>query len=201
MPTPSDAPTDPDPDLAARCGPIELLVVDVDGVLTDGVIAVDDHGVETKHFHVRDGSALNLWKRAGKRAAILSGRTAPAVDRRAAELGIAPVIQGAADKAEAFRALLRDLGLQPRQACYVGDDLPDLPVLAAPGLGLAACPADAAPEVLRAAHVIARAPGGRGAVREIVELLLKSQGLWDRLIAPYTEPAPLDDGVPGTGPR
>src|SRR3954454_19610369 len=95
-------PPAPDPDLAARCGPIELLVVDVDGVLTDGVIAIDDHGVETKHFHVRDGSGLTLWRRAGKRAAILSGRFAAAVDRRAAELGIAPVIQGAASKAGPF---------------------------------------------------------------------------------------------------
>src|SRR5947199_3857793 len=94
-------------DLAARCGPIELLVVDVDGVLTDGVIALDDHGVETKHFHVRDGSALNLWQALGKRAAILSGRRAAAVDRRAAELGLAAasVIQGAAEKGAPFRAL------------------------------------------------------------------------------------------------
>src|SRR3954470_3813315 len=113
----------PDAELAARCGPIELLLVDVDGVLTDGVIAIDDHGVETKHFHVRDGSALNLWRRSGKRAAILSGRTAPAVDRRAAELGIAPVIQGAAEKGEPFRALIAELGLEARQVCYVGDDL------------------------------------------------------------------------------
>src|SRR3954451_22699862 len=104
-------------DLAARCGPIELLVVDVDGVLTDGVIALDDRGVETKHFHVRDGSALNLWRKAGKRAAILSGRRAPLVDLRAAELGIEPmlVIQGAADKSVPFRALLDGLGLEPAQ--------------------------------------------------------------------------------------
>src|SRR5947209_18301224 len=95
-------------DLAARCGPVELLVVDVDGVLTDGVIALDDHGVETKHFHVRDGGALNLWRQAGKHAAILSGRRSAAVDRRAAELGIAAaaVIQGAAEKGGPFRALV-----------------------------------------------------------------------------------------------
>src|SRR5215469_5402211 len=99
-------PTSP-PDLAVRCGPIELLLVDVDGVLTNGVIALDDNGLETKHFHVRDGSAVSLWRKAGKRAAILSGRWAPAVDRRAAELGIAPVIQGAADKGAPFRALIR----------------------------------------------------------------------------------------------
>lgn len=182
-------------DLAARCGPIELLLVDVDGVLTDGVIALDDRGVETKHFHVRDGSAVTLWRKAGKRAAILSGRWAPAVDRRAAELGIAPVIQGASDKAAPFRTLLADLGLDARQVCYVGDDLADLPVLAA--VGLAACPADADDEVRRAAHVVTRAPGGRGAVREVVELLLKNQGHWERLLAAYRAPA---RGGPGRPP-
>jgi 3-deoxy-D-manno-octulosonate 8-phosphate phosphatase (KDO 8-P phosphatase) len=178
---------DPAGDLAGRCGPLELLLVDVDGVLTDGVIAIDDRGFEHKHFHVRDGSAFQLWRRAGKRAAILSGRWAPLVDRRAAELGIAPVIQGASDKGPPFRALLADLGLDPRQVCYVGDDLADLPVLAT--VGLAACPADAAEEVRRAVHYIANAPGGRGAVREVVEMILKHQGVWDGLIARFLTPA------------
>src|SRR3954454_647632 len=176
MPTPLPTPRPADADLPALCGPIELLVVDVDGVLTDGVIAIDDRGVETKHFHVRDGSAINLWRRAGKRAAILSGRWAPLVDRRAAELGIAPVIQGAADKGPPFRALLGELNLEARQVCYVGADRAALPVLAA--VGLAACPADAAAEVRRAAHFVAEAAGGRGAVREVVELILKHQGTW-----------------------
>lgn len=175
------------PDLAARCGPIELLLVDVDGVLTDGVIVVDDRGVETKHFHVRDGSAFNLWQKAGKQAAILSGRWAPLVNRRAAELGIAKVIQGAAQKGEPFRALIQELGLDARQVCYVGDDLADLPVLTA--VGLAACPADAADEVRAAAHLVTRAPGGRGAVREVVEVVLKHQGIWEALVAQYRAPA------------
>jgi 3-deoxy-D-manno-octulosonate 8-phosphate phosphatase (KDO 8-P phosphatase) len=174
-------------DLAARCGPVELLLVDVDGVLTDGVIAVDDHGVETKHFHVRDGSAFDLWRKAGKRAAILSGRWAPLVDRRAAELGIAPVIQGAPRKGEPFRALIAELGLDAGQVCFVGDDLADLAVLHA--VGLAACPADAAPEVLQAAHLVTRAAGGRGAIREVVEVILKHQGVWDGLVARYRTPA------------
>src|SRR3954469_17837115 len=102
-----------DDDLAARCAAIELLVVDVDGVLTDGVIAIDDRGVETKHFHVRDGSALAFWRALGKRSAILSGRWSPAVNRRAAELGIATVIQGVAEKGGAFHALIADLGVEP----------------------------------------------------------------------------------------
>src|SRR5690349_16811346 len=124
MPSPPD-------ELAARCGPIELLLVDVDGVLTDGVIAIDDRGVETKHFHVRDGSAVSLWRKLGKRVAILSGRRAAAVDHRAAELGIHPVVQGVADKGAPFRAILAELDLETRQVCYVGDDLADLGVLAA----------------------------------------------------------------------
>ena len=93
------------------------------------MIAVDDHGVETKHFHVRDGLAYALWHRAGKRSAILSGRRAEAVDRRAAELKIAHVLQGHDQKAAPFRALIDGLGLEPSQVCFVGDDLPDLPVL------------------------------------------------------------------------
>ena len=170
-------------DLAALCGPIELLLVDVDGVLTDGAIIIDDSGVESKHFSVRDGAAFSLWRKAGKRAAILSGRSAPLVDRRAAELGISPVIQGSTDKGLAFRALVADLGLDARQVCYVGDDLADVPVLLA--VGLAACPADAALEARLVSHVVARAPGGRGVIREIVELILNHQGRWDQLVAGY----------------
>src|SRR4051794_29334198 len=121
-------PPDPDPadDLAARCAPIELLVLDVDGVLTDGGIVLDDRGVETKQFHVRDGSAIVAWRNLGRRVAILSGRSARVVDLRAAELGIAPVVQGATRKGVAFRAILADLGVDPRRACFVGDDLADL---------------------------------------------------------------------------
>jgi 3-deoxy-D-manno-octulosonate 8-phosphate phosphatase (KDO 8-P phosphatase) len=171
-------------DLAGRCEPIELLIVDVDGVLTDGVIAVDDRGVETKHFHVRDGLGFALWHRAGKRSAILSGRRAEAVDRRAAELKIAHVLQGRAEKAEPFRALIDELGLAARQVCFVGDDLPDLPVLRA--VGLAACPADAVDEVRDAAHLVTRAPGGRGSVREVVEIILKSQGKWSSALGPLS---------------
>lgn len=170
-------------DLAARCAAIELLVLDVDGVLTDGIIEVDDRGVESKHFFVRDGSAIALWRRAGHRVAILSGRWAPVVDRRAAELGIAPVIQGARDKREPFRSLLRELNLEPSQVGYMGDDLPDLPVLL--DAGLAACPADAAAEVREVAHLVTDAPGGRGAVRELIERILKQQGRWDGLVTGY----------------
>jgi 3-deoxy-D-manno-octulosonate 8-phosphate phosphatase (KDO 8-P phosphatase) len=175
------------PDLAERCAAISLLLVDVDGVLTDGVIAIDDRGVETKHFHVRDGTALAIWRKLGRPAAILSGRKAAAVVHRAKELGIAPVIQGVGDKGEPFRGLIRDLGIEAKQVCYVGDDLADLPVLLA--AGLAACPSDAAPEVREAAHLVLGSAGGRGAVREVVEVILKHQGLWDDLVARQRIPA------------
>src|SRR6478672_2212007 len=166
----------PSADLAARCEAIELLAVDVDGVLTDGVIVVDDLGVESKHFHVRDGLAYSLWHRAGKRSAILSGRKAEVVRRRAAELKIAHVAQGLDEKGEAFRTLLTELGLKPSQVCFVGDDLVDLPLLRS--AGLAACPSDAVAEVREHAHLITAAAGGRGSVREVVEVILKAQGLW-----------------------
>jgi len=181
MPAPPDPPADPE--IRARCAAIELLVVDVDGVLTDGTVALDDHGCEVKHFYVRDGWALAAWRHAGKKAALLSGRASKAVARRAAELGIGTVVQGAASKLGPFRAILAEMGLEPHQAGYIGDDLPDLPVLRA--AGLAACPADAVEEVRRAAHFVARSPGGRGAVREVVELVLKHQGAWERTVAPY----------------
>jgi 3-deoxy-D-manno-octulosonate 8-phosphate phosphatase (KDO 8-P phosphatase) len=174
-------------DLAERCGPIELLLCDVDGVLTDGTIIVDDRGIETKNFYVRDGSALAMWRRAGKKAAILSGRWARAVEHRASELGIPWVLQGNLDKIQSFRKLLAALKLEPRQVCYVGDDLLDLPVLRA--AGLAACPADAVAEVRAVAQLVTEAPGGRGAVREVVETVLRNQGGWNDLVGRYDAPS------------
>jgi 3-deoxy-D-manno-octulosonate 8-phosphate phosphatase (KDO 8-P phosphatase) len=166
----------PEPTLADRCAKIELLVVDVDGVLTDGSIIYGDDEVETKAFHVRDGSGLKLWQRACKRAALITGRTSPVVAVRAAEVGIDHVVQGVASKLPAFRNLLDTTGVSPDQVCYVGDDVPDLPVLLQCGLAVAV--ADACPEVRTAAHYVTRTPGGYGAVREVIELILRSQGRW-----------------------
>lgn len=170
-------------DWAERCRSIELIVLDVDGVLTDGRIIINDDGVESKNFCVRDGTGLYLWRKAGKRAAILSGRSARVVDRRAAELGIAPVVQGASEKRAALQEMLESLRLSPRQACFMGDDLPDLPALLA--AGVAACPADAVEAVREACHFITAAPGGHGAVRELTEMLLRAQGIWDDVLASY----------------
>jgi YrbI family 3-deoxy-D-manno-octulosonate 8-phosphate phosphatase len=174
-------------DLSARCAEIELLAVDVDGVMTDGGIIVDDHGVESKKFHVRDGLGFSLWHRAGKRSAILSGRRTEVVKRRADELKIGHVVQGLAEKGPAFRSLIQELKLDPHQVCFIGDDLIDLPVLGA--VGLAVCPADAVSEAREVAHLVTRASGGRGVIRETVEAILKAQGRWHRLCEAYHAPA------------
>jgi 3-deoxy-D-manno-octulosonate 8-phosphate phosphatase (KDO 8-P phosphatase) len=171
------------PDLAARAAAIELLLLDVDGVLTDGSVIYADDGTELKRFHVRDGSGLKLWRLAGKRAAIVSGRKSVAVDRRAAELGVAPVIQGRDDKFAALAEVLAETGLRAGQVCAVGDDLPDVPLLRTCGLAVAV--ADACAEARAAADYVTATPGGRGAVREAVEWLLKLQGRWDEVTARY----------------
>ena len=174
------------PTLAERCAAIKLLVLDVDGVLTDGRIIYTAEGNEIKAFHVRDGSGLAYWQKLGKQVALISGRKTKSVDVRAQELGIRLVRQGAVDKVATFRQLLVQLGLRPEQAAAVGDDLPDLPVLRAAGLALVV--ADAAPEVRAAAHYVTVAHGGRGAVREAIELILKHQGHWDGVVSGWLQP-------------
>ncbi len=170
----------PSPLLRDRCVPIEVLILDVDGVLTDGRIIYDDRGVEQKAFYVRDGSGLKIWQLAGKRAAIVTGRSSRAVEVRAAELGIQPVWQGAADKLAAYRQILASGPWHPEQACCIGDDIPDLPLLNHSGLAVAV--ADACPEAQASAHYVTRAPGGRGAVRETIELILQCQERWQPIV-------------------
>ncbi|MFO0798860.1 MAG: HAD hydrolase family protein [Gemmataceae bacterium] len=170
-------------DLAARAARIRLLLLDVDGVLTDGRVVYADDGTEVKRFHVRDGSGLKFWRDAGKRAAIVSGRSSSAVTRRAAELGIAPVLQAQADKRPAFERVLAEVGVAAAEVCAVGDDLPDLPVLLLTGLAVAV--ADAAPEVRAAADYVTVAPGGAGAVREAIEWLMTLTGEWQRVVASF----------------
>jgi 3-deoxy-D-manno-octulosonate 8-phosphate phosphatase (KDO 8-P phosphatase) len=162
--------------LRDRCVAIELLVLDVDGVLTDGGIIHGGGGLEIKAFHVRDGAGLKVWHAAGKRTGLLTGRRSVAVETRAAELGIALVEQGASDKLAVLDGLLARAGVGPEAACYVGDDLPDLPPLLRCGLAVAV--ADACAEARSAAHYITGAGGGRGAVREVIELILRCQNAW-----------------------
>ena len=161
---------------APRASRVRLLVLDVDGVLTDGGLFVSAGGEEIKRFHVHDGLALVAARRAGLQIAILSSRASAAVTRRMTELGVGEIHQGVTDKAGALDALRARLGLAVGEVAMMGDDLPDLPAMARAGLALA--PANAAAEVRRAAHWVARRRGGDGAVREAVEMLLKSRRAW-----------------------
>lgn len=170
--------------LEQRCQEIELVLADVDGVLTPGQIVFNNQGIETKQFHIRDGLGIRLWQRAGYRFGLITGRSSHIVKIRAAELDVEIVRQTAEDKLPVALEILAQLGLQPHQACYIGDDLPDLPVLKAVGLGVAV--ADACQEVRDAAHYVTRLGGGLGAVRETLEVILKAQRRWDDLIRKYT---------------
>ncbi len=170
--------------LTERALKIELLLSDVDGVLTDGGIVFDNQGIEIKRFHIRDGLGIRLWQRAGHRFGLLTARTSHVVQVRAAELGIDLVRQGFEDKLPVVIEMMREMRLAPQQVCYIGDDLPDLPVMRHVGLGVAV--ADAAAELRQAAHHTTATCGGAGAVRELIETLLKAQGRWDDLIAKYS---------------
>jgi 3-deoxy-D-manno-octulosonate 8-phosphate phosphatase (KDO 8-P phosphatase) len=165
--------------LADRCRGIEAIVLDVDGVLTDGRIVYGDHD-ELKFFHVRDGSGLWAWKRAGKDAVILSGRTSQAVSRRAQDVGVTRVLQGIADKTSAYEHLLSEAGWDADQVACIADDFPDLGLLRRCGLAVAV--ADACYEVRSTAHYVTKTPGGRGAVREAIELILRCQGRWQEIV-------------------
>lgn len=166
-----------------QLGKIRLLLLDVDGVMTDGRIIYDDRGGETKAFDVKDGHGIKLLQRAGIRVGIITGRQSAVVDRRAQELGIDLVYQGAKDKLAPFREILHKTGLKAEEVAYVGDDLPDLPVLRR--VGFAATVADAMNEVKPHVHYVASRAGGRGAVREICDLLLKESGRWENVAARY----------------
>ena len=169
--------------LSDLCRRIELILSDVDGVLTDGGIWYDNQGVELKAFHIRDGLGIKLWQRAGFKFGLLTARTSHIVKLRAQELGIDVVRQGFENKLPAAMDILRELHLEPEQACYIGDDLTDLPVIRHVGLGVAV--ADAVSEVRSAATYITKATGGRGAVRELVELVLKGKSRWEDAIQRY----------------
>ncbi len=172
--------------LETICRRIEMLVLDVDGVLSDGRITYLGDGTEVKAFHVRDGSGIKLWLRAGKEVAILSGRTSACTEIRAKELGITKVMQGIADKLSVLHQLAQDAGLTVEQLCFVGDDIPDIAVIRAAGLGIAV--ADGSAELQAEADYVTQAGGGRGAVREAVELILGVQGLWRKVVDDYLQP-------------
>jgi 3-deoxy-D-manno-octulosonate 8-phosphate phosphatase (KDO 8-P phosphatase) len=174
--------------LAERCRRLRLLLSDVDGVMTDGRVLLLPDGREVTAFHIRDGLGVLLARRAGLRVGILSGRSSDTVARRAADLGMEPVVQGVTDKCAALDEILVREGLAAHQVAYVGDDLNDLAVMAR--VGLAAAPADAAAEVRQQALLLTEARGGHGCLRELVEALLRARGEWEETLARLASPAP-----------
>jgi 3-deoxy-D-manno-octulosonate 8-phosphate phosphatase (KDO 8-P phosphatase) len=171
------------PEAVSRARQVRLLLLDVDGVMTDGTIYLDDNGVQTKGFSILDGLGLTLLRRAGIGLGIITGRTSQVVARRAKELEMGHVVQGCADKAGAAGEILQREGLGWEALAYMGDDLIDLPVLTRAGLALV--PPNGSAEARAAAHHVTGAAGGRGAVREACELILKAQGLWEKALERY----------------
>lgn len=162
---------------------IELLVLDVDGVLTDGRLFIHSDGGETKCFHILDGHGIRMWQRAGLKVALLSGRASEATSRRARELEIPYVIQDCRFKLPALEQLLAELGLSPEKVAYVGDDLMDLPIVRYVGFGAAV--ANAVDELKECADYVTVRRGGEGAVREVIEHILKGSNRWADLMQRY----------------
>jgi YrbI family 3-deoxy-D-manno-octulosonate 8-phosphate phosphatase len=175
-PTPRPASRRPAADLTA----IKLIVLDVDGVLTDGQIVIDDRGGECKHFHVRDGLALRAAMAVGLRVGVLSARTSRATAIRMEELGVELCLQGCGHKAVGLETLCQRAGVLPEESAYVGDDLVDLPALVRCGYPIAV--ADAVREVRAVAHHVTAARGGHAAAREAIEHILTAQGRWDEVV-------------------
>lgn len=170
-------------ELRETAGGVKLLVLDVDGVLTDGRIILDNEGNEFKSFHVRDGHGIKMLVKAGIHVAIITGRYSKVVERRAQELGITDVFQRCHAKTAALDHLVEKYGLSTREVAYVGDDVVDVPVLRRVGVPIAVN--DAADEAKDCAAMITRTRGGNGAVREICDFLLKAKGLWESATREY----------------
>ncbi|MFP5286274.1 MAG: KdsC family phosphatase [Thermoanaerobaculia bacterium] len=170
--------------LTERARALEWLILDVDGVLTDGRLVYGPDGEQEKVFHVRDGLGLRLVQRDGLKVGIISGRESQALRIRADDLGIDWLVMERSDKGPAFAEFLAAQRVSPDKVAYMGDDLVDLPILLRCGLAFA--PADAVAEVREQAHRVLSGRGGYGVVRELCELLLRARGSWDPLIAPYS---------------
>ncbi len=169
--------------LRASAAQVRLLLFDVDGVLTDGTVVFHADGTESKRFNIRDGIAMVWTQRAGLIVGLLSARFSPTTTHRAAQLGITLVHQGVTDKLDAYTAILAQTGLDDSAVAYMADDILDLPVLGR--VGLSAAPGDAAREVRERVDWISPSPGGGGAARELVELVLRAQGRWDPIVAAF----------------
>lgn len=170
-------------ELRGKMSPVRLLVLDVDGVMTDGRIIMDDAGQESKHFDVKDGHGLKLLMRGGIDVVLLTGRRSRVVQHRAADLGIREVHQGILNKVDMFEEILRLRNLTPAQVAYVGDDLVDVPLIVRAGFGVSV--ADGVDEARQVADYVTQHRGGRGAVREVCERILKAQDRWAEVTARY----------------
>lgn len=170
--------------MARRASDLEWILCDVDGVLTDGGLFYTRWGPLAIRFHVRDGLALKLAQQAGLKVGLLSGRATAAVDRRATELKLDAVHLGVDDKADELESFVEHHHTAAHRIAYIGDDLPDIVVLAKCGLSFA--PADAAPEVKTVVHTVLSAPGGQGAAREMIEMILRARGVWEDLFSRFT---------------
>ncbi|MBN2375826.1 MAG: HAD hydrolase family protein [Sedimentisphaerales bacterium] len=162
---------------------IKLLVMDVDGVLTDGTIIVHPDGSESKNFHAHDGGWIRIWRRLGLQTAIITGRECPAVEHRAKMLEIEFVYQKALDKLLVFDQLIEESGVSAQEVAFIGDDVFDLPIIRRAGFSAAV--ADAVPEIRQAANMTTKASGGKGAVGEFIRFLLKEMGLWEKAMEKY----------------
>jgi 3-deoxy-D-manno-octulosonate 8-phosphate phosphatase (KDO 8-P phosphatase) len=168
----------------SRAARIRLLLLDVDGVLTDGTVLLNGDGSESKRFDIKDGAAIVWAQRLGLRIGWLSARPSPVTSRRATELRVRLVVESAQPKIASYQQIVRKQKLADEEVAYMGDDLLDLPVLLRVGLSLA--PSDAAPEVRNVVHHVTTAAGGRGAVREAVEMILRAQGRWQSFVDDWT---------------
>ncbi len=180
------------PEISLRARGVKWLLLDVDGVLTDGRLWFDAEGEAVKIFDVRDGLGVKLLTLAGIEVGILSARESPIVAKRSRDLGLTEVLQGCEDKLEAFRAFLLRHSLAASEVAYLADDLLDLGVLGA--CGLSAAPADAVDDVRSRVHYVTAASGGRGAVRELAERLLKARGVWESIVARFAGPEARETG-------
>jgi 3-deoxy-D-manno-octulosonate 8-phosphate phosphatase (KDO 8-P phosphatase) len=170
-------------EVRTRIEKVRLLGLDVDGVMTDGRLYYHDNGTESKAFDVRDGHGIKMLQKVGVEVFLISGRNSPLVEKRAGDLGISEVTQGVHDKVPVLERIASQRGLTLDQIAFVGDDLVDLPVMQR--VGLAVTVADASEHLFDKAHYVTLAPGGRGAVREVVELILGVQGLWEKAVQHY----------------
>ncbi len=178
------AAANPSPEVRERAARIRLLVLDVDGVLTDGRIIYTDAGEEIKCFHVRDGLGIRLLQQAGVEVAVITGRQSPAVVHRLRNLHVQHLFQGVRDKVAVLRSLQQDVQVLPEATAVMGDDLVDLGMMRQAGLAVAV--ADAPLEVRQAAHWVTSLPGGQGAVRELAELLLQAHGCWPDILRRFS---------------